>query len=339
MGDEENCRAMIVADDADLFGHAESAEEGQPDNAEQEVCPDSEIDDGGSWTLWMAILIVLTMCFVWLFSCLHPFLKLIFETEKGSLSNTIALFIFGILSTLILACFVFVVVGYFHLPRIVRYSRKKYEKRQQKLASLLSRRYIKRIQDEKAAVYESLIGKDAASELKKLRTMSAEIDPCAWLKQFEAYQSTLDKQADREISKFSTRIGATAAISQTRLTDMIAVVVLSAMMLLKLAQLYNQRVSTFGAVRLALRWGTNVYVAGEAQSVTGKIAKGIGKFVGVVATAGGSFIGQPTIGASAAKAIDMTSNAIGLGAEFAVNKILAKKLGAFAHKQLHALTD
>jgi hypothetical protein len=149
----------------------------------------------------------------------------------------------------------------------------------------------------------------------------------------------LDKQADREISKFSTRIGATAAISQTRLTDMIAVVVLSAMMLLKLAQLYNQRVSTLGAVRLALRWGTNVYVAGEAQSVTGKIAKGIGKFVGVVATAGGSFIGQPTIGASAAKAIDMTSNAIGLGAEFAVNKILAKKLGAFAHKQLHALTD
>ena len=218
MGDEENCRALTVADEAaNRFDHAESTEEVQPDNAEQEVCPDSEIDDGGSWTLWMAIFIVLTMCFVWLFSCLHPFLRLIFETEKGSLSNTIALAIFVILSTLISACFVFVVVGYFHLPRIVRYSRTKYEKRQQKLASLLSRRYIKRIPNEKAAVYESLIGKDAASELKKLRNMSAEIDPCAWLKQFEAYQSTLDKQADREISKFSTRIGATAAISQTPL--------------------------------------------------------------------------------------------------------------------------
>lgn len=337
MEEDVDSRAITVADDANLPVNSESAEEGQPGNAEQEVDPDGEIDDGHSWALRMAVAIVVMICVVWLCSSLHPFVRLIVETEGWKC--VLACIACAVLLLVILLCLLCVVWGYFHLPKIVRYSRKKYEGKEKKLASLLSCRYVNRIQESKRAAYEALIGKAAADELRKLREMSVKRDFSAWLEQFETYQRTLDKQADREISRFSTRIGATTAISQTRATDMIAVVVLSAMMLLKVARIYNQRMSALSALRLALRWGANVYVAGETQSVTGKIAKGIGKVVGVVATAGGSFIGQPAIGASAAKAIDMTSSAIGFGAEFAVNKILAKKLGTFAHKQLHALTD
>ncbi len=304
---------------------------------ESNVDPDCDVDEEPSWALRIVVAIALTVCVVWLFSCLHPFVKLILETDGWS--RVMAWVMFAVPATLMLACLAYVVWGYLHLPKIVKYSLKKYGGRETKLASMLSRRYLARISEGKEDAYESLVGEDAARELRMLRGMSAEEDSIAWLEQFKKYQSALDKKADREISKFSTRIGATTAISQTRATDMIAVIALSAIMLLKLARIYNQRMSTLSALRLALRWVANVYVAGEAQSVTRKIAKQVIGGLGKLAAPLGTAFGHPIEGAAAAKGLDMAAGAVGIAAEFAVNKFLARKLGVVAHKQLHALID
>lgn len=331
----EDCRALTILESGDKSG---SKDEHRSDDAEPEVDPDCEVEDGCSWSLRIAVAIVLTFCGVWLFSCLHPFVRLILEAEGWRF--WLALFMFLVPATMILLCLLYVVWGYFHLPKIIKYSEKAYRDkgRETKLALLLSKRYIGRIRCSMNA-YKSLVGDDAAGEFDKLRKMAVEDSP-AWLEQFKSYQKALDKQAGREISKFSTRIGATAVVSQMRATDMIAVIVLSAMMLLKLARIYNQRLSTVSALRLALRWGANVYVAGETQEFSKKIAKGTLKIVGKMADLAGKVLpvpAAPLAGSGTAKACDMISDAVGLGAEFAINKILAKKLGTFARTQLHAL--
>lgn len=331
VAEEDNCHALTVVEPVDI---PTPQEEPQVDDMELED-PDCEVDECCSWPLRMAVAIVITLSAVWLFSCLYPFVKLILETKEWD--RIIALCMFAVPAILILICFVYVVWGYFHLPKIIKYSRKAYQGKESKLALLLLRRYISRIRYSKNA-YAELVGDHAADVFDKLRGLGVD-KYSEWLKLFETYQCALDEQAKHEISKFSMRIGATTVISQTRATDMIAVVVLSAMMLLKLARIYNQRMSTMSALRLAVRWSANVYVAGETQTVSRKVAKVIGKAAGVAATAIGAFVGQPVIGAGTAKACDMASGAIGIGAEFAVNKILAKKLGAFAHKQLHVLDD
>lgn len=310
----------------------------QGNETESNVDSDCDVDEDASWALRIVTAIALTLCAVWLFSCLHPFVKLILETDGTS--RVMAWVLFAVPAALIFACFVYVVWGYLHLPKIVRYSRKKYVGKESKLVWLLSRRYVSRIQGPKGA-YEALIGEDAAEELVKLRGTSI-VNTLIWLEQFDKYQSALYKQAEREISKFSTRIGASTIVSQMRATDMIVVVVLSAMMLLKLARIYNQRMSIMSALRLALRWGVNVYVAGESQAFSQKLAKGILNFTGKTVAAAGNVIpvpGAPALGAGAAKMCDMASGAVGIAAEFAINKILARKLGVFAHKQLQALID
>ncbi len=332
--ESEDCRALTVVETIDVDV---PPEEGQADGAESGADPDCEIDEGGSWPLRMAIAIVITLVAVWLISCLHPFLRLVLESEPGSLGRAMAWSMLGVLLGLVLLCVAYVAWGYFHLPKIIRYSLKKYQGKEHKLASLLSQKYIRRIKYSRNA-YAALAGEDAVNALEELRKSDVG-KSSEWLNQFKTFQNALDKQAKREISNFSTRIGATTVISQMRATDMIAVVVLSAMMLLKLARIYNQRLSAMSALRLAIRWGANVYVAGEAQAFSRKLAKGVLHLAGGAVKVVGSLLATPAVGESAAKACDMASGAVGLGAEFAVNKILAKKLGTFARKQLHALDD
>ena len=308
-------------------GDAENLDLNDSGNSQE---PEPENSRNGVLTILSAIVVALVV--IWVVSALFPLVKFVLESQGWRMWVSLAVVSIPLLAILIAmgVC----IREYFRLPRIVQFSEKDYVGREDRLVRLIKDKYLDRIKVSGNAASE-LVGEKAAKTLEFLRKQ--DLNACQWISEFKRFQDEQQEYAHKQIGRFSTRIGAATAVSQMRGADMLSVFVLSALMILQLAKIYNQRMSAVSAFRLSLRWCANVYIAGEAQTVTRKVAQIAGKVIELGANVVGGFVGNPNVGTAAKGAIGGVAAGVGMAAEFSINKCLAAKLGRFAKERLQVL--
>jgi len=320
---------------AEPIAEGMKAESGSSKRVEEPPTFDpSDYEDGGSPVLTCTITLLSVVLIVWVVAALEPYVALIANSNGNC--RTVAVCLVALAGVAIIVALAVFFVQYVRLPRYVRFSRQEFKGREETLVKKLRRRHLQGLGND-ARLLKERIG-EAATE-KVLELANEDCAPSEWLAKFEAYQCELDGWADKEVSRFAKRIGFITSAVRSRRGDVATVVVLSSAMILRLARIYNQRMSGYSALRLALRFVLNVYVAGQAQGCLGAVAKGMGRIIGVGAAVVTTAAGHPEMAPAVAGGVEAMSGAMGAGAEFAVNALLAKKLGGFARVQLHVLVD
>lgn len=112
-------------------------------------------------------------------------------------------------------------------------------------------------------------GPEVVECLRRLtgRVPSCYSDSRGWLADFRHFQELQDARAKEVVGKAWKLVAVKTAASPWRILDMIAVVYNSTNMVVRLARIYNRRVSGSAAFRLVCRWIVNIYIAGKAGDV------------------------------------------------------------------------
>ena len=135
-----------------------------------------------------------------------------------------------------------------------------------------------------------------------------------WLVEFKALQTIQDERAEEIVGKHMKSVAIKTAVSPWKLLDALAVFYNSAMMIFEIAKVYNRRTTKAGAVRLALRWAFNIYVAHEvgqvAESGMDMVTDAAGQFMKPHGISGAIASSLPLVGMIASKAVEGGANAL-----------------------------
>lgn len=138
-----------------------------------------------------------------------------------------------------------------------------------------------------------------------------------WIDDFRAFQEMQDARAGEIISRYAAWTGLKTAASPWKIVDMAVVFHHSTAMIAALARLYNRKISSSAAVRLAIHWTANIYLSGQLGDVAQEAASWASDF--------------------ASAALKPLAAILGKAAEGGTNAMLVARLGASAKKAFRAL--
>ncbi len=208
---------------------------------------------------------------VWVYSVSAPFLAAALTLHGWRLWVSVALACAPAL--LVLALLASALVRLRRLPRLVQLEADAFTNKAE-LQRLLADAYLARFPDpERYAADNGFAGgagdrarQEVVGCLRRLRGTVA--DSRGWLIEFARFQELQDGRAKEIVARAWKLVAIKTAASPWKIVDMLAVIYNSTVMIVRLARLYNRRVSRPAAFRLACRWIVNIYIAGEMGDAT-----------------------------------------------------------------------
>lgn len=217
---------------------------------------------------WAFCLIVV----LWMIATSSPFLANALTLRGWRLCASLFL---GLLpSMFVLGVMLYAVIRFRSIPRMEQFSEVSFIDNIDELKERLAIQYLRGFSDpQRYAIENGFVDKSNVTDdvpiVDCLKRLKGEIpSSCSgsdgWLYLFKEFQRMQDERAKEIIGKTWKLVAIKTAASPWKIVDMIAVFYNSTVMIARLAKLYNRRMSSQAAFRLACGWFINIYIAGGA---------------------------------------------------------------------------
>lgn len=168
-----------------------------------------------------------------------------------------------------------------------------------------------------------------SEDIQTLRSMNVD-DPKCWLGQFESFQKNQAGVAKGIVADCAVLVALKTAACPWNFADVIIVFMNTTLMVTALARVFNRKVSSVEAFRLAFKWAVELYVTGRMQEVSE---------AGVSALVDGanSALGENACDGVLSSFAPVLKKILGKSVEGAVNAYMVHRLGACAIRDFESV--